>query len=373
MLIGEFAEHSLRQPRGQIGSATERDDRGGGALDRARALVVQTGIAQQSALQPMSANPSEAVDEFPELDAWLASGEASAALGGIVDLRPASEYAAEHCASCTSIPWPHFATRLLPPRGAKLVVVVPDYRGAEVDDAQAQLACDEAVRAMGEHYCLTLVTSWSHFRSLPAVRARLVHNSASSVVLWRPNPCLSEALDSLGVSPAPGDAGLVAVDLACGCGRDVVGLALRGWRAVGVDCSEENLERARSLAELHGVTAGVALVRGDIEATPLDDVLGAWAAPQLVCMCRFLYRPLFDSIRRIVRPGGVFVLHTFTDGCRAFGKPRKAKHMVTAGELARAFIGWQVLLDDVRPVEDGRPCCYFVARKPFEADAAQLP
>lgn len=38
--------------------------------------------------------------------------------------------------------------------------------------------------------------------------------------------------------------------------------------------------------------------------------------------------------------------------------------LLNHGELRGEFDGWEVLLDDVRPISDGRPLSFFVARKP---------
>ena len=59
--------------------------------------------------------------------------------------------------------------------------------------------------------------------------------------------------------------------------------------------------------------------------------------------------------------------HTFMEGCEAFGRPRRKRHLLRAGELGNFFggAGWEVLVDEVRPLEaDGRPVSFFLAKKP---------
>ena len=55
-------------------------------------------------------------------------------------------------------------------------------------------------------------------------------------------------------------------------------------------------------------------------------------------------------------------------GCEAFGRPKRKKHILRKGELSHFFgeAGWNILMDEVRCLEDGRPVSYFVARKPAE-------
>lgn len=60
--------------------------------------------------------------------------------------------------------------------------------------------------------------------------------------------------------------------------------------------------------------------------------------------------------------------HTFMKGAEQFGRPRSAKHLLLPGELAQHFsrIGWQIVEDSVVNISDGRPCSFFLARKPSE-------
>ena len=46
------------------------------------------------------------------------------------------------------------------------------------------------------------------------------------------------------------------------------------------------------------------------------------------------------------------------EGCEAFGRPRRKKHVLKAGELRDYFGvagGWEILMDEVRSLDDGRP------------------
>jgi ubiquinone/menaquinone biosynthesis methyltransferase len=96
-------------------------------------------------------------------------------------------------------------------------------------------------------------------------------------------------------------AGTRVLDLACGTGDIAHLLAARGARVTGLDVTHEMLRRARTKGP------GVAFVSGDMMALPFPnahfDVVtagyGIRNVPELV--------PALAEIRRVLRPGGVFL------------------------------------------------------------------
>lgn len=107
-------------------------------------------------------------------------------------------------------------------------------------------------------------------------------------------------------APGPGE---TVVDLGCGRGQDVVRAAGRvgpGGLAVGVDLSEEMLERARR-AVPPGV-ANVRFVRSDLAALRL----GEGSADVVVSNCTINHardkEAVFREIHRVLRSGGRFVV-----------------------------------------------------------------
>lgn len=119
-----------------------------------------------------------------------------------------------------------------------------------------------------------------------------------------------------------------ALDLACGAGRNALWLAARGWKVTAVDGSAAAIEilRSRSTA----IDARVAdLERGEFQIAP-----GSW---DLIVICRYLQRDLFEPAKAGLVPGGVLIaVALLQEGGRT-------RHRVKPGELATYFQQWEVL------------------------------
>ena len=145
-----------------------------------------------------------------------------------------------------------------------------------------------------------------------------------------------------------------AADVACGAGRNTAFLVGLGFRVTAIDFSREALR----LAGARG--ADVEPCELDLEAPGAD--LGEHAF-DLVCVVRFLHRPLFPALKRAVKSGGLLVYHTYsTDHLRFEAGPRNPRFLLEPGELLREFASWRVL----RYEEEwrGRGTAALLARKP---------
>lgn len=131
--------------------------------------------------------------------------------------------------------------------------------------------------------------------------------------------------------------GSLALDLACGPGRNALHLARQGHRVVAVDLSQVALERLSDEAR-----------REELPVMPVQADLARFTVPpasfDLVVDVHFLERALFPVIRRALRPGGRLVFTTFTtreiDG---FGRDLPRRLLLEPGELRRAFADLDVL------------------------------
>ena len=152
---------------------------------------------------------------------------------------------------------------------------------------------------------------------------------------------------------APG----IAIDLACGAGRNALYLAERGWDVTAVDGSEKaiGLVQQRSIARGLRVCAKVADLLAPNFALPSD-------AFDLILIAFYLQRDLFAKAKPAVRPGGVIVViaHTPEPG------EKWSEKRAAPGELRKFFNGWQILWEYEGPSRDPahrRPVAEIVARR----------
>ena len=172
---------------------------------------------------------------------------------------------------------------------------------------------------------------------------------------WKPNSWLQAVSDDIQAErPAA-----LALDVACGYGRNAVELARLGYMVdawdvsdVGLGLLREHLDRLAHAGE-----------RLDVRPRQFD--LDAATIPadhyDLVANILFLDRRLFPGYVAALRPGGRLVFETFVDlgdGRRAHVRP---EHMLRPGELPEAFAA----LDVVRYEQDAeRGTARLLARKP---------
>jgi tellurite methyltransferase len=138
----------------------------------------------------------------------------------------------------------------------------------------------------------------------------------------KPTPLLVETASKL----KPGK----ALDLACGTGRNAIWLAEHDWQVTAVDGSAVAIDLLRK--RVPGIDARVA----DIEKQEYAIEPGVW---DLIAVCYYLQRDLFEPVKRGLKPGGVAVVivHLVEPG------HEESRFSVQPGELARYFEGWQIL------------------------------
>eukprot|EP01043_Picozoa_sp_COSAG02_P018047 COSAG02_NODE_832_length_16660_cov_16.228006_10_plen_980_part_00 len=289
---------------------------------------------------------------------------------GVIDLRSEADFARVHLAGSTSLPWGNdisgadFIARAheLPERGARLALLA--------DEVRVAVAASDHMRRAGYviHFTIALPADGLASAVWPVAPAASL---ATSIPLWHPSPCLSELIETIERQLGDrGESSQTILDLGCGTGRDCIFLAMRGgFTVTGVDYLEKQLVRARDLASRCDVAQSCTFRQMDVCVGAPAEWLPAKPA-DIVHIGRFLHRPLLPVLRdHCVAPGGFIIYHTFMVGCEAFGRPRKPEHLLRKGELRELFVGWDVLMDEVRPCSDGRPLSWFAARKPQDSRA----
>lgn len=166
-----------------------------------------------------------------------------------------------------------------------------------------------------------------------------------------PSPLVEQFAGSL----SPG----VALDLACGPGRNALYLASRGWHVTAVDGSPVAIETllTRARKEDLQIDARVAdLERGEFQVKH--------DAYDLICDCYYLQRSLIQPMKNGLRPGGVIIVIVhLADADQPGGTSTRA----FPGELRGYFSDWEILhYYEGTPHESchQRAVAELVARKP---------
>jgi len=177
--------------------------------------------------------------------------------------------------------------------------------------------------------------------------------------LWQANPHLLEAISS--AADGLNQDHVFALDLGCGGGREAVKLASLGWQVVAVDNQPSPLGCALDLAREEQVEVDFRL------ADLTDSAQRPTESFDLIYQLRFLERGLFDYIDRQLNPGGYVFIETFFEGVQAFGSPKNPRFILQPNELTQAFAHFEIIVDKLSTLPDGRPINRFFARKPIES------
>jgi len=131
----------------------------------------------------------------------------------------------------------------------------------------------------------------------------------------------------------------VVLDLACGQGAN--GLALKAQQ-IEVLFADINQQHLSDLASDHHVDNN-ALWHADFEGD------GSTAPEKLSTLqlqgCivfRYLHRPLFDAIKKAIKPGGFVIYETFTINNKQFGRPNSERFLLQENELKALFSDWTI-------------------------------
>ncbi|MFC4638974.1 class I SAM-dependent methyltransferase [Deinococcus hohokamensis] len=138
----------------------------------------------------------------------------------------------------------------------------------------------------------------------------------------------------------PAGAGLTALDLGCGLGRNTRWLAAQGYQVVGVDLSPYAVEEARRRSAAGVTYAEVDVLRQPLPGGPFDLVYDSGCFHHLPPHRRLSYRA---ALMAALKPGGLFGICTFARG--QMGSEADDLTLLRQGRL-EGGIGYS--LDDLR-------------------------
>jgi SAM-dependent methyltransferase len=176
--------------------------------------------------------------------------------------------------------------------------------------------------------------------------------------LWQPSPLIAEFIEHImphhAIKPGTG------LDIACGAGRDMTYLAMRGWQMCGIDQSIEALQRSQRLAQHSNVAINT--LQLDLENTdfPLQSIASSF---DLICVFRYLHRPLLTQLQHHLKPNGIIIYQTFMEGCEKISRPKNPRFLLKHGELASVFENFTIIKNSISYLDDGRPVSAFIAQK----------
>lgn len=153
----------------------------------------------------------------------------------------------------------------------------------------------------------------------------------------------------------------LALDVACGAGRNSLHLARLGFEVVAVDISRAGLTRLAARAQERRLP--IHIVHADLERFALPP-----ATFDVVVNTRFLLRSLFPQFRSTLKSGGLLIFETFNvDEIEVLGGDIRRAYALEHGELRETFSDFELLLYEEGVFEDAegrRGLAKMVARAP---------
>jgi len=271
----------------------------------------------------------------------------------LIDLRADEAYQSGHYLEATHLPWPDLQIRLneLPERPARLQLLGDDLA---LTAASAFL--------INKGYQISCQMSLERFEQFRQKYPGLVVLGRESRILWRASPLLFAFItryENKDLQPSVLSGKRLALDIGCGGGRDSVYLACRGWQVIAIDREQRVLQRAQQLAEStrQNLTIDWRVCCVDAEGClPTEQV-------DLIVMMRYLNRDLMTKMDQMLNPGGYVIIQTFVEGVEAFGSPKNPNFILKKGELAKTFSVFNIIVDRIEHLKDGRPVASFIAQK----------
>ncbi len=156
----------------------------------------------------------------------------------------------------------------------------------------------------------------------------------------------------------------LALDIACGMGRDSIWLARHGFRVHAVDISGVALQEARRRARRAGVADRIAFVVADLTRFALPK-----ARYDLIIGFSYWEPSLLPALREAVRPGGFIIYETFNVWWRYTRSDVNEAYLVPPGGMRAWLQDWHIWA--YREIGSDHPST--VGRKAVSSIVAQKP
>ncbi len=154
------------------------------------------------------------------------------------------------------------------------------------------------------------------------------YESENSFLGERPSPFLAREIERI-KTLVPGT---VALDIACGEGRNSLFLAQHGFSVTGLDISDRGLEKGKNRAQALGLDV-------EFRRVDLDDYI-IQGSFDLIINFNFLLRELIPSELAALKPGGVLLFDTIMASEQLL-QNHKPSFLLQPGELTRLFEAFQ--------------------------------
>jgi SAM-dependent methyltransferase len=144
--------------------------------------------------------------------------------------------------------------------------------------------------------------------------------------------------------------GLRMLEMGCGAGPNLVWLAQKGIRVSGIDISSTALDLARRNLDRHACSERVdELIEGSVDATPFAD--DSFDGIVEACVFQHLGRreraAAFNEVRRLLKPGGVFIGYMLETGHTIFQEKRAEQLADDPGTLILSSGGSKIHLSNL--------------------------
>jgi len=130
----------------------------------------------------------------------------------------------------------------------------------------------------------------------------------------------------------------LALDLACGVGRNSLYLAENSWRVDAIDLSQVALDILEQRAKSKGLLEYIKTYAMD-----LDNFIPPNRSYDLIIKTNYLNRPLIKELKGSLKRGGMFIVESYMKHPDNEKRYSNEDYLLKSGELLSIFSDYQIL------------------------------